>query len=437
MIGILGGGLTGLTLGYLLKQRGMDFEILEKENECGGLMRSLKSEGFTFDYGGSHILFSKDKKVLDFLLKILGSNKIKRRRNTKIFYKNRYVKYPFENGLHDLPEKDSFECFQKFVEKFVERNQGNLEKPKNLKEWCYYTFGEGIAGKYLIPYNEKIWKFPVHEMSTEWVERIPNPPLEDIVKSYFGIETEGYTHQLYFYYPKKGGMQALSGALKKDIENHITNNFEVRHIEKKGGKWHVSDGENVKIYDRIFSTIPIFDIIGSLKYVPQAIEKAANNLHYNSLITVMLGLNKTATNDISWLYIPDKNVLTHRISFPSNYSPFVSPQGKSSILAEITCNFGDNVWKMTEREILERVTNDLEKIGIINKQDICFQKVKKVRYAYIISDTDYRKNMRMISDYMKKKGIRLVGRFSEFEYYNMDACVKSAMEAVNSAFSSG
>lgn len=49
---ILGGGLTDLTLGYLLHDKGVNFEILEKEIECGGLLRSLQEEGFTFDYGG-------------------------------------------------------------------------------------------------------------------------------------------------------------------------------------------------------------------------------------------------------------------------------------------------------------------------------------------------------------------------------------------------
>ncbi|MFZ0011879.1 MAG: NAD(P)-binding protein [Halobacteriota archaeon] len=33
-IAILGGGLTGLTLGYLLKQKEAEIEILERENAC-------------------------------------------------------------------------------------------------------------------------------------------------------------------------------------------------------------------------------------------------------------------------------------------------------------------------------------------------------------------------------------------------------------------
>lgn len=86
-IAILGGGLTGLTLGYLLNIKNINFEILEKESECGGLMRTLQENNFTFDYRGSHIIFSKDKEVLNFMLTLLGDNKIKNRRNTFFFIK--------------------------------------------------------------------------------------------------------------------------------------------------------------------------------------------------------------------------------------------------------------------------------------------------------------------------------------------------------------
>lgn len=69
--GIIGGGLTGLSLASLLQE---DLEILEKSPEAGGLCRSIQEEGFTFDYGGSHIIFSKDEEVLRFILDLLGDN---------------------------------------------------------------------------------------------------------------------------------------------------------------------------------------------------------------------------------------------------------------------------------------------------------------------------------------------------------------------------
>ena len=70
------------------------------------------------------------------------------------------------------------------------------------------------------------------KISTVWVERIPQPPVEDIIKSAFGIPTEGYTHQLYFYYPKVGGIQSLIRAFEEHIKDRIVTNFEVKSIRE-------------------------------------------------------------------------------------------------------------------------------------------------------------------------------------------------------------
>lgn len=423
-IAILGGGIAGLTLGNYLKK---EFKIFEQNNACGGLCRSLKERNFTFDFGGSHIIFSKDKEVLDFMIKLLKDNKIKNRRNTKILYKGRYVKYPFENGLANLPKEENFECLYYFIQNLIKKEKNELKQPTNFKEWCYFTFGKGIAEKYLIPYNEKIWKYPLERMNLEWVKRIPNPPVEDIIKSSLGMETEGYTHQLYFYYPKVGGIQALIKSLEKKINNNITTNFKVRKIKKENEKWIISNGREEKTYDKIISTIPIRDLMDILN-APEEIRKAANNLKYNSLITVMIGLEIPKINNFSWLYIPDKKILTHRVSFPSNYSPYVAPEGKSSVLAEITCNIGDEIWKMKDRDLIEKTIDDLYKLKIINKKDVCFTRLKRIKYAYVINDVEYYKNIATVKKYMKKVEIDLVGRFSEFKYLNMDAVIKSAIE---------
>ncbi|MCD6100374.1 MAG: FAD-dependent oxidoreductase [Candidatus Marinimicrobia bacterium] len=429
-IGILGAGLTGLTLGYIFNNNGMrNFEILEKERECGGLMRSLREDGFTFDYGGSHIIFSKDKEVLDFMLKILGNNVTRNRRNTKILYKNHFVKYPFENGLADLPRQDNFECLNYFIQNLIKKEKGEFKKPKNLKEWFYYTFGKGIAEKYLIPYNEKIWKYPIEKISLEWVERIPNPPVEDIIKSSIGIDTEGYTHQLFFYYPKVGGIQALINSLEKNIKNIITG-FEVKNIAKENDQWIVSSGREENIYKKIISTIPIYDLINALD-VPKNVKNAADKLKYNSLITVMIGIDKPKINNFSWIYIPDKNILTHRVSFPSNYGPLIAPKDKSSVLAEITCNIDDEIWKMRDVEIMERTIEDLHKLKIISEMNVCYTNIRRLKYGYVINDLDYGKNMLIVKGYLNKIGIDLIGRFAEFRYLNMDACVRRAMDYCN------
>lgn len=426
---IFGGGLTGLTLDYLLSQKGIDVEVLEKEKEFGGLMRTLSDDGFVFDYGGSHVIFSKNKEPINFVLNLLGNNKAAHRRKTKVLYKCSYVKYPFENGLADLPKQENFECLYTFVENLLGKERGKFEKPVNLKEWFYYTFGKGITEKYLIPYTEKIWKFPVEKIGLDWVERIPNPPVEDIIKSSLGIETEGYVHQLYFYYPKIGGIEALIKSLQAKIKNRITADYDVKKIKNEDGKWFVSNGKTEKTFDKIISTIPIQKLVTAID-APKEVKTASSALKYNSLITVMLGINKNKLNDLSWLYIPNKSVLAHRVSFPSNYSRYAAPLKKSSVLSEISCNLGDSIWKMDDEKLIERTVNDLSQLHIINKQDVCFAKMKRTEYAYVINDLNYNTNLSIIKNYFDEKGIGLVGRFAEFKYLNMDACIESAMNHV-------
>jgi len=423
-IGILGGGLSGLTLGYYLKN---DFEILEKNSECGGLCRSLFEKGFTFDYGGSHVIFTKDKEVFDLYRKLLRGNWAKKKRNSKILFKGRYVKYPFENGLSELPKQDNYECLLYFIQNLIARSEGKVGKPKNFREWMYYTFGKGITEKYLIPYNRKIWNYPSEKLSLEWLAAgIPMPPADDIIKSSLGIKTEGYHQNLIFYYPIHGGINALVKPMEEKLRRRITYNFEVKSVSKEGRKFVVSDGKEEKRYDKLVSCMPLPDLIDSMDGVPKDVVKAKNNLKYNSLITVMIGVDKPKINNISWMYIP-ADADFNRLSFPFNFSEYVAPNGKSSILAEITCLPNDPLLKQSGERIMNNVVRDLQRLGFVRNSEICYKGVRTSEYAYIIYDLDYNRNTSKVFKFLNKRGIESCGRFAEFKYLNMAACIRSAM----------
>lgn len=424
-IGILGGGLSGLTLGYYIKK---DFEILEKNSECGGLCRSLVERGFTFDYGGSHVIFTKDKEVFNLYRKLLRGNWRKKRRNSKILFKGRFIKYPFENGLSELPKDDNYECISSFIKNLIEVSKGTVKKPTNFQEWMYYTFGKGITEKYLIPYNRKLWNYPPEKLSLEWLAAgIPMPPADDIIKSSLGIKTEGYQQNLTFYYPIKGGINALVKPMEERLRDRITYNFDVNSVSKEGGKFVVSDGKYERKYDRLVSCMPLPDLIDSMEEVPKDIVKAKNSLRYNSLITVMLGVDEPRMNNISWMYTPQEDVDFNRLSFPFNFSQNVAPEGKSSILVETTCLPDDPLLRQSSEKIAEKVIDDLERLGFVKSSKICYKSVRKSKYAYIIYNLKYNKNMSRISKFLRQRKIDSCGRFAEFKYMNMAACIKSAM----------
>ena len=428
---ILGGGLSGITLGRLLSAKGDDILILEKEITVGGLCRSRKVDGFTFDIGGSHILFSRDQEVLSFIHSILGDNRGERIRNTKILYKGKYVKYPFENALSELPPDDCYTCLLEYIKTLIESEKGTFSPPANFHDWICQTFGKGIADAYLLPYNTKIWNYPLENMSAHWVEgRVPRPPVEDIIKSAVGIATEGYTHQAKFSYPINGGIEALIKAMAAPVTGLIRTGFNIKSIEKIKDQFIVSDGEETFSSDRIISTIPVQILMGCIQDIPSDVCNAIKDLKYNSVMSIGIGVSGSV-KPFSWAYIPDKEIsYANRISFPSNFSENVTPDGCSSVLAEITYNQGDDIDLMSDYEVLDHVQSSLSKMGITEPAAIRTKFIFRNQFAYVVYDLEYQKNIALIRDYFKNSGISLVGRFSQFEYLNMDGIIRSVMNFV-------
>jgi protoporphyrinogen oxidase len=431
---ILGAGLTGITLARLLHEKGDEVTVLEREPEYGGLCRSMTKSGFTFDIGGSHIIFSRDTQVLTFMCDMLGRNSKQNKRNTKIFYKGLFIKYPFENGLNQLPKDDLYFCINEFIKTLIAVEKGELSPPSNFREWINYTFGKGIADLYMIPYNEKIWKYPTELMSMHWVDgRIPRPPVEDVIRSAIGIETEGYTHQSVFSYPLRGGIEALVREIAKPVEENIQTGFNVSSIRKVDGKFIISDGRREISARHLVSTIPLQELLPCLDRVPEKVKRACSELKYNSIACIFLGI-KGSVPDISWMYVPEKELgLFNRISFPSNYSPFTVPSGHSSILVEITYRESDEASTMLDMDIIDHVVDALANMKIIKtRDDVVYSAVMRQKYAYVIYDLDYLHNIATVKKYCAGIGIGLVGRFAEFEYLNMDGCIRNAMNFAES-----
>ena len=207
------------------------------------LRRSRKKDGFTFDTGGSHIIFSRDTEVLAFMRRMIAENEQRNNRNTKIFYKGRHVKYPFENGLYELPPEDRFACINGFVKNLIAVEKGDVATTGKLP---------GMDLLHVWPGHCRVLHGAVQREDLE----IPNrgdvvplggrphspAPVEDIIRSAIGIETEGYTHQAVFSYPLDGGIEALVRAIARPVESFIRTGFRVTSVEESGSTWLISNG---------------------------------------------------------------------------------------------------------------------------------------------------------------------------------------------------
>jgi len=143
---------------------------------------------------------------------------------------------------------------------------------------------------------------------------------------------------------------------------------------------------------------------------------------------VNIGIRGTVP-DISWLYIPEIALgMTNRVSFPSNYSCHAAPENCGSVLAEITHQPGDEVSRMDDDALVAHVVQTLEAMKILTKDQVVYSSVERQPYAYVVYDLGYQKNIAIVKDYCTSLDIPLVGRFSQFEYLNMDGCLRSVMD---------
>lgn len=421
-IGILGGGISGIALAAYL---GDDVEVVEKRSRIGGLCGTIVEDGFTFDAAGPHIMFSKNKEVLALMVEVLGDNVHQRRRENRIWFKGRFVKYPFENDLASLPAEDNFECILGYLQ-----NPRADDVPSNLAEWSYKTFGAGISDKYFIPYNEKIWNYPATKLGLEFVERIPKPPMEDVLRSAIGIPTEGYLHQLYFYYPVEGGYESLVHAFAKKVRGDVRTNWRVASVARDGGRWRVtSESGEERTYDTLVSTLPIHELLKVWSDAPEEVHRLAATLRYNSLINVLIGVNEDRGYPYTALYVPDPAIGFHRLSFPKAFSERCVPDGKSAVMAEITTNAGvDGFWEMTDEQVIERTIAELEMTGLVDRSTVIYSKAVRFLYGYPVYDLEYRRNVTAMREAVAATGLHLLGRFAQFDYINSDVCIERALQ---------
>ena len=426
---ILGGGLSGITTAYFLQGHNKydDITILEKENTTGGLCRSIRKDGYIYDIG-PHILFSKDKEMLDLMLSVLDEGKNDLVRSNKILYKGIPVQYPFENDLSKLPDDDLRYCINAF-----NNNPYEDYDVSNMIQFFLKTFGEGITNTYLRPYNEKIWKYDPAFMNTSMVDRIPKPTQEEIRRSAAGETIQGYLHQLYFSFPKDRGIQGVPEGFERRLikdKCKVVTNAGVDTISKKDGKFVINARGKEYEADNLISTMPIHELVRVYAHSTDEAKKAVSRLRYNSIIIAFVKLSYDLCGENFAYMIPDKNVIFHRISKMDFLGPeYHHAEKEATYMVEVTYRKNDYTDNLSENELKKRIKEGLVSIGFAKDlADPEFIDITKYQYAYVIYDLEHTQNMTWLREFFAKEGIILNGRFGNFEYWNMDRIVRESLE---------
>ena len=153
---IIGGGLAGLSAGWHL---GRAATLLEASSTVGGLCRSYRREGYTFDISG-HLLHFRRPEIRRFVASRIPGALARHRRRAFVHFHGRLVHYPFQAHLFELPARVRDECLRGFFAAAGEKEAG-AATPGDFEGWLRHHFGEGIVKHFLGPYNRKMWRVPL------------------------------------------------------------------------------------------------------------------------------------------------------------------------------------------------------------------------------------------------------------------------------------
>jgi protoporphyrinogen oxidase len=418
---VLGGGWSGLLASIQLKSLFPMSDIVCIDRDFnGGLLRTEIVDNYQFDTGGSHVVFSIRHDVIKGILS-MGGEWIARERAAYVLLNGIFVPYPFENGIYVLPPEMRARYGVSLINALAEYHN---ERPRNFREWILRTFGHDVANDYLIPYNEKIWKRPLDQLSADWVYvpgRLPLPSIEDIIKAVAGMPTTGYKEQALFYYPRKGGIIRQWEAAYRQAES-----LGVRFVKEVVREVKVTSGEyvvNNRIKaDRVVSTLPLKEA-PSIFDLPEEAFKAADRLDYNSVVVVGLGLKRPAPNQ-HWIYVPDKHIVFHRYAWISNYGEDISPN-RSVLIAEITLPPKQLV---DLERIKEEVLQGLVSIEVLHEEEVEVSEAWFSRYGYPIYTLTHANDVATIMKNLLEIGIITFGRWRNWQYWNTDKIYEKAME---------
>ena len=387
---------------------------------------------------------------------------LNRGRLSRIFFLRKFFDYPISLNLNTFSNLELWRT-AKIGASYIKNSLSPIKDEKSLEEFFINRFGKELYLTFFKDYTEKVWGVDCCEIKPEWgAQRIKGLSITKAVahaiKSKFSsnssIEQKGVETSLIeqFMYPKLGPGQMWEEVARIIKENggEIHHNHHVVGIENEKNKIKSikikdisTDDIKTQTGDYFFSTMPIKDLINGMEEKPENVHDIASKLMYRDFITVGLLLdelkikNETkmkTMNDLvpdNWIYIQERDVKLGRLQIFNNWSPYlVNDDSKAWIGLEYFCNEGDKLWNMADDEFKQFAIDELEKIDIIDKDDVLDSVVIRVPKTYPAYFGAY-ENFDTVREFTDKfENLFLIGRNGMHRYNNMDHSMLTAMAAV-------
>ncbi len=445
---VLGAGPSGLACAWALARAGHAVTVLEREPHAGGLCATYAKDGFRFDLGG-HRLVTGNAELTRRVEELLGDDLLVQERRSVVLHGGREFRYPLDarDLVRSLGLGENLRAFGGYVRaRALSRVRPSPDR--TFEEWVASRFGRPLYDTFFGPYTEKLWGIPPQAISADWAaQRIGLLHLGDAALRMVGArKTPIRTYARRYRYPRHGmgelfdkiaeAITALGGRIVLGAE---ARGLELDHAGRvRAVRAATGEGEIEIPCAAVYTTMPLPDLARTIAPREAEIERAAARLRFRALRFLNIFLARPRVSPNTWMYVADPRFRTARIQEPKQRSLAMAPPGKTSLMLELPCDAGDDLWSLPEEELLELGLGELDALGLKVRSDVLGAFSVRVAHGYPVYHLDYeRDRKRLLARVGAVPNLRTGGRQGLFRYVFLDAAMEmgelAATELVASA----
>ena len=416
---IVGAGVSGLATAAALE--GGDYLVLEADGEIGGYCKTIKQDGFVWDYSGHFFHFKRPEIEAWLRARMPGQRILTVEKKSFIAYKGRNVDFPFQKNIHQLPQEEFIDCLHDLYFAQVREGMPGADVPPpeaaSFKEMLYNRFGRSIAEKFLIPYNEKLYACDLGTLDRDAMGRFfPHANLTDIVRNMKHPDNGSYNAS--FTYPEGGAIEyvnALARAVRPDRialgESLVSLNLEARVAR--------TTKREIR-YERLVSSAPFNRLVSLAKLAHDP-----SVFTWNKVLVFNLGFDRKGPRNVHWTYFPDRETSFYRVGFYDN----IFDTDRLSLYVEL--GYPADA-KVDADAMLPRVLADLEREGVTDGHALVSKHSVVMDPAYVHITRASMAAHRTLSDQLRAHGVYSIGRYGGWTYCSIEDNIVEARALVES-----
>lgn len=418
---IAGAGIAGCAAAQELQSKGIEYLLVEKHVDPGGLTRSISIGDAHFDYTGHflHLVKCKSPAALPYANQSDDEWMLLQRKSF-VYLQGQMIPSPLQYNLYYIPEEARKRCIEGF------RNRPQIANIRSFKEYLLAGFGQGICDYFLFPYNEKILACDLEDLSVNCVKRFFPVPDKDMIER--GYETAGVNlhtgYNTHFWYPKRHGIGLLAQGMAKNLNAMLTC-CPIERIDLATQCAYTLRGEIH--YERMLTCLPLKQFCTLC--ADSSLNTLAAALRHTRVLCLNILLRGSVPEyfaDCHWIYVPQKTIPFYRVGIYSHISPQMNPSDTVALYVEVA--FSDNAPLPIMNVLLDKIFQSLENLGWARHSDCILLSANWIDCAYVLFDHYRKRCVNRILEILRQNHIYPIGRYGLWDYMSMEDSILSGIQ---------